>query len=109
MVRIGSCLEAPQDRRTLSTWLAPEDFVDLVWRVFDAPFLGCPVVYGASANDAGWWDNSGVAYLGWTPKRNAAAFADRFADQQPSTGASISETCQGGHFVLEPIAQPNAQ
>lgn len=27
LVRIGSCLEKPRDRRMMSTWLSPDDFV----------------------------------------------------------------------------------
>lgn len=102
LVRIGSCLPEPRDHRMLSTWLAPADFVSLIARVFAVPTLGCPVIYGVSANDAAWWDNSAVAYLGWQPQHNAAVFADRFAAPD-SSARSPADRYQGGAFVEEPI------
>ena len=102
MVRIGSCLPEPVDRRMLSTWLAPEDFVSLVARVFEVPTLGCPVIYGVSANDAAWWDNAPADYIGWVPQRNAAEFAHRFQDEAAETGTA-ADRFQGGAFVDAPI------
>ena len=104
MVRIGSCFDEPADHRMLATWISPRDFVSLCEAVFSAPRLGCPVVYGVSDNDARWWDNSGVAYLGWTPKDNAALFAQKIAEtvERPAKDAAIS-IWQGGAFTSEPV------
>ena len=41
---------------------------------FDFLVLGCPVIYGVSANDCCWWDNSAVSYIGWVPKDNAEIY-----------------------------------
>ncbi len=72
LVRIGSCTPQPENIRMLSTWFSQDDFVSLIEAVFRAPVLGCPVIWGASANDADWWDNSHLGFLGWnrriTPK-----------------------------------------
>ncbi len=73
-VRIGSCFPEPRDVRMLSSWLSYDDFVRLAERVFTAPYLGCPVIYGISNNSARWWDNSKVSYLGWAPQDNAETF-----------------------------------
>jgi uronate dehydrogenase len=104
LVRIGSCLPAPAERRHLSTWLSHDDFVSLTERVFKAPRLGCPVIYGASANDASWWDNGAAAYLGWRPKDNAAAWRDALEAAVPDPDPAAPEAVyQGGVFTANPI------
>ncbi|MEO1694715.1 MAG: NAD(P)-dependent oxidoreductase, partial [Pseudomonadota bacterium] len=71
-VRIGSCFPEPKNPRMLATWMAVEDLADLCARAFAAPRLGHTIVYGASANDETWWDNSNAAFLGWTPQHTSA-------------------------------------
>jgi len=104
IVRIGSCTPEPINHRMLSTWLSHDDFVALIERVFDVPRLGLPIIYGASANDAGWWDNRHADYLGWKPKDNAAAFKDKLdaTVPKPKPGDSLV-VYQGGVFVEDPI------
>jgi uronate dehydrogenase len=104
LLRIGSCFEAPSDRRPLATWLSFDDFVSLTERVFTAPRLGCPVIFGASANDARWWDNRHADYLGWRPKDNAAAFAATLEAASPRPAPDAPEAVyQGGKFTADPI------
>lgn len=67
-VRIGSCFDKPVDTRMMATWLSLGDFVSLLERAFVTPRLGYTVIYGASDNAEKWWDNSHVAFLGWSPK-----------------------------------------
>ncbi|MFV0302278.1 MAG: NAD-dependent epimerase/dehydratase family protein [Paracoccus sp. (in: a-proteobacteria)] len=104
IIRIGSCTPEPHDWRMLSTWLSPDDFVSLIETVFRAPRLGCPIVWGASANDAGWWDNSAAGYLGWVPRDNAADHLPRIASEvsRPAPDAAVARY-QGGSFTAEPI------
>lgn len=75
-VRIGSCVPEPRNHRMLSTWLSPADFLHLIECVFRVPVLGCPIIYGVSNNDASWWNNDSVAYLGWQPQDNAERFRE---------------------------------
>ncbi|SMC92091.1 NAD-dependent epimerase/dehydratase family protein [Primorskyibacter flagellatus] len=104
IVRIGSCLPEPSDHRQLSTWLSQDDFVRLIERAFATSKLGCPVIYGASDNDAGWWDNSKVGYLGWKPQDNSE-------DYRPTVDANNARPApdtpevrfQGGIFTAEGI------
>ncbi len=107
LVRIGSCTPAPTDWRMLSSWFSHDDFISLIKTVFEVPRLGCTVVWGASANDTGWWDNSHADFLGWTPKDNAAAYADHIKTTvpQPDKEAAIAKY-QGGVFTDEPIHKP---
>lgn len=104
LVRIGSCLAEPRDHRMLATWMAPDDFVALIERVFFAPRLGCPVIYGISDNDARWWDNRTAAYLGWRPQDNSARFAAGIDAAQDRPGPDDPRSLwQGGVFTAEPI------
>ena len=100
IVRIGSCFPEPKDHRMLATWLSPDDFIRLVERIFAAPRLGCPVVYGASANTETWWDNSHVAYLGWQPQDSSERFrAQLDATQTPPAANDPAVKFQGGGFA----------
>ncbi len=104
LVRIGSCFPEPINHRMLSTWLSYDDFVALVERVFALPELGLPIVYGVSANDAGWWDNGAVDYLGWRPKDNAERFRAKLdATVAKPAPADAMAIYQGGAFTDDPI------
>lgn len=89
----------------LATWLAPEDFVSLAECVFAAPRLGCPVIYGASNNDASFWDNSAVAHLGWRLKRNSAEFAEKINRAPPLAKDDPLMIFQGGRFTSGPVIE----
>ncbi|MER0236510.1 NAD(P)-dependent oxidoreductase [Fulvimarina sp. MAC8] len=104
LVRIGSCFPEPRDHRMLSTWMSPNDFVSLIECVFRVPRLGCPVIWGVSDNDARWWDNSAIAYLGWRPKDNSEVYRKKIdaAMERPSPDAPDA-VYQGGKFTAEPI------
>ncbi len=103
-VRIGSCFPEPRNHRMLSTWLSPDDFMRLVERVLSVPVLGCPIVYGASNNDAGWWDNGRVSCLGWRPQDNAESHRARLdAEMTPPAPDAPDAMYQGGMFTADPI------
>lgn len=103
-VRIGSCFPEPKNHRMLSTWMSYDDFVLLIERIFSVPRLGCPIIYGASGNDASWWDNRDVAYLGWRPKDNAEVFRSKIdsAMERPAID-DVNAVFQGGGFTAEGI------
>ena len=104
IVRIGSCLQEPKDHRMLSTWLSAADFISLVGCVFNVSRLGCPIIYGMSNNHSTWWDNSGVAYLGWRPKDNSEQFRKRInATVQLPDKDDPAALYQGGMFATNPI------
>ena len=104
IVRIGSCFEKPKNHRMLATWMSFDDFETLIDRIFAAPLLGCPIIYGASANDRGLWDNSAAAFLGWRPKDNAETFRAEVDAAMPIPPPSDARSLyHGGHFVDEPI------
>lgn len=105
-VRIGSCFPEPKNHRMLSTWLSFDDFVTLIERVFAVSRLGCPIIYGASANAASWWDNREVAYLGWTPQDNSEVFrAQVDAAMSPPPPEDATALYQGGAFCAGGIEE----
>ncbi|MBY6113225.1 NAD(P)-dependent oxidoreductase [Mameliella alba] len=103
-IRIGSCFPEPRDHRMLSTWLSPDDFIRLIERIFAVPRLGCPVVYGASANGAQLWDNREVGYLGWQPQDDAEIFrAQLDASMDPPAADDARAVYHGGAFCADGI------
>ena len=103
-VRIGSCLEEPRDHRMLATWMSFGDFARLIERVFAVKVLGCPIIYGASANDAGWWDNRKVADLGWEPLDNSEVFRAKLDATVEKPGPDDPRVLfQGGTFAGDGI------
>lgn len=98
-IRIGSCFDKPKDRRMLATWLAVEDLFDLIARAFAAPRLGHAIVYGASANDESWWDNSRTAFLGWQPKHSSARWRAEVSAAPAEDPTDPKVVFQGGAFA----------
>lgn len=103
-IRIGSCFPEPKNHRMLSTWMSYDDLVLLIERIFLVPRLGCPIIYGASANSASWWDNREVGYLGWNPKDNAEVFRAKIdATMLPPPKDDVNSRYQGGAFCGDGI------
>ncbi|MGU3401120.1 NAD-dependent epimerase/dehydratase family protein [Brucellaceae bacterium D45D] len=104
IIRIGACWEKPTTVRMLSLWLSFDDLARLIERVVTIPHLGCPVVFAASANDAGWWDNAATHYLGWKPQNNAEIYRKQCEQRHAREGAPLSDQLwQGGRFTDDPI------
>lgn len=103
-VRIGSCFPEPKNHRMLATWMSYDDFVRLIERVFDAPRIGCPIIYGASRNDRSWWENSEVGFLGWVPQDNGEDYRAKVdaAMDRPEIDAP-DVVYQGGTFTADTI------
>jgi uronate dehydrogenase len=105
-IRIGWCFPEATNHRSLSSWLSYDDLVLLFERIFAVPRLGCPIIYGASDNPASWWDNSQVAYLGWTPRDCAEEFrATVEATVERPAVDDANAVFQGGPFCAEGIQE----
>src|SRR5437660_12618105 len=57
-IRIGNVGDVPVDRRRLSIWLAPQDLVQLIRIGLEHADIRYEILYGASDNARGWWDNA---------------------------------------------------
>ena len=103
VLRIGSCFPEPKDRRMLATWMSADDMIRLIERMIGVPRLGCPIVYGVSANAEQWWDNREAAYLGWTPEDSSERFRAARERAEPQLDPRAPEVrFQGGAFCAKP-------
>jgi uronate dehydrogenase len=98
-LRIGSFRPVPQDERQLSTWLGPDDAVDLFARCLDAETLDFSVIYGVSANtDTRWRNGPAAEAIGFHPTQDAEIYRNQV---QPSdSDKSQSSRFHGGMFTL---------
>ena len=107
-IRIGNFDDQPVDKRRLSIWIHPEDLAQLARIGLEHPDLRYEVVYGASDNDRGWWDNATAERLGYRPRHRAedhVAYA--LAAQAKLPPDPIGERFQGGPFcAMEFVGDP---
>lgn len=97
VIRIGSTLPEPTDRRFLSTWLSQDDFIALMQCCATAQQVGFAVIWGASDNSRSFWRDDGRARIGWRPQDSSDAFIARLdgvISKDP-----VADNLQGGKFV----------
>lgn len=97
-VRIGSCLERPTEPRHLSTWFGHDDLLHFLDRCVEAEDVGFITVWGVSANQRSWWDNSGASRLGYRPTQDAEVYAEEIL-ARPNPLDALGQRYQGGSFV----------
>ncbi|WP_081688740.1 NAD-dependent epimerase/dehydratase family protein [Inquilinus limosus] len=101
-IRIGNAGERPVDARGLAVWISPRDLAQLVLIGLEHPGIDCTTVYGVSATDAAWWDNSVATALGYRPQDRTADFAAPEAFQhKPSALPQVADHFQGGWFSAQ--------
>lgn len=98
-LRIGAYRERPSDPRQLAVWVSPRDMVELVRCGIEAPDFSYAAVYGVSANTRNFWDNSAVAFLGYTPRDNAETWAAEVLTGP--TEEAAAEPFQGGWYCAK--------
>lgn len=98
-IRIGNVDDKPIDRRRLSIWLKPEDLAQLIRIGLEHPDIRYEVVYGASDNARGWWDNANAYRLGYKPSGVAEDHvAHAMAEQAKLPPDPVGDAFQGGSF-----------
>ncbi len=101
-LRIGNVGPKPVDERRLAIWLHPDDLIQLLRIGFEHPGLRYEVVYGASFNARGWWDNSRAFELGYRPKHRAEDYAaEALAAQAKLPPDPVGDYYQGGTFCSD--------
>jgi len=99
-LRIGNVGPRPLDVRRLSIWLSPEDIVQLFQIGLEHPDIRFEIFYGASDNEASWWDNSRAHKLGYRPTGKAEAHRAAAEAEQKKVGPDpIGDLFQGGTFT----------
>lgn len=102
-MRMGNVNLAPADKRRLSIWISPRDFAQLVKIGVEHPDIRFEIVYGVSGNQRSWYDNSNAERLGYRPQDDAEAYAAAVLAKEKPGADPLTETFQGGAFVLAEI------
>ncbi len=98
-LRIGNVGPRPLDVRRLSIWISPEDIVQLIRIGLDHPDIRFDILYGASDNEASWWDNSRARQLGYRPTGRAEDHRAHAVAEQEKVGRDpVGDLFQGGSF-----------
>jgi uronate dehydrogenase len=98
-LRIGRFADRPSGAIALSTWIAPEDLVQLIRIGLEHPDLHYEIFYGMSDNARGFWDNSAAARYGYRPANRAEDHAAAvLAAEATRDSGPIDEWYQGGEF-----------
>jgi len=101
-IRIGNVGDGPLDKRRLSIWLKPEDLVQLIRIGLEHRDIRFEIFYGASDNEAGWWDNSNARRHGYKPQGRAEDFrAQAMAAQAKLAPDPVGDRFQGGPFCSD--------
>ena len=99
-LRIGNVGPVPLDVRRLSIWISPEDIVQLFQIGLEHPDIRFEIFYGASDNEASWWDNSRAQRLGYRPTGKAEQHrAHAEAEQKKLPSDPVGDLFQGGSFA----------
>lgn len=104
-LRIGTARPDPIDPRHLSTWQSYEDLLRMIEACFEAPKLGCTILYGVSNNDRSWWSNRLSPHVDYRPEDNAETFAAKLipdGDKRDFDAPAVKY--QGGPFVADGYA-----
>ncbi|MGO1410312.1 MULTISPECIES: NAD-dependent epimerase/dehydratase family protein [unclassified Microbacterium] len=80
-LRIASRFPRPMDERMLSTWLSPDDATRLVHASLMISRPGYRLVWGVSANSAGYLSPRGGRAIGYEPQDDAAVYASALAER----------------------------
>ncbi|MBV8185714.1 MAG: NAD(P)-dependent oxidoreductase [Alphaproteobacteria bacterium] len=98
-LRIGNVGPRPLDVRRLSIWIAPEDLVQLIGIGLEHPDIRFEIFYGASDNEAAWWDNARAYALGYRPTNKGEDHRAHAEAEQAKIGPDpVGDIFQGGTF-----------
>lgn len=104
-IRIGNVADRPIDLRRMSIWLHPADLVQLVRIGLEHPGLHYEIVYGASDNARGWWDNETAYRLGYRPAGRSEEHRETaLAAQAKLPVDAIGDLFEGGTFCSDEFA-----
>jgi len=109
-IRIGNVAMQPIDVRRLSIWISPRDLAQLIGIGLEHPDIGFEIVYGASDNARGWWDNTNAHRLGYRPHDRSEDYAAEVLRAHPATtGDAIADAHQGGAFCTSEMVENPAK
>lgn len=101
-IRIGHCFPEPLTGPRLPMWLSPRDARAVVNASLVNDIEPFQIVWGISANTRSWCSLEGGARIGFVPRDDSEAYADRFPDHREVDPAGPL----GAHFVSVPLGEP---
>ncbi|MFD7076789.1 NAD-dependent epimerase/dehydratase family protein [Nocardioides sp. NPDC059952] len=105
-LRIGSCFERPWDRRSLWTWMSPDDGARLLEACLATPEPGFRVVWGISRNTRRWWSLEAGEAIGYHPQDDSEIFAAELLGDAIDDGPQgPEERLAGGKFCFTPLGE----
>jgi nucleoside-diphosphate-sugar epimerase len=105
-LRIGSCFEKPWDRRSLWTWMSPDDGARLLEACLATPEPGFRVVWGISRNTRRWWSLAEGEAIGYHPQDDSEIFAAELLGDAIDDGPQgPEERLAGGKFCFTPLGK----
>ncbi|MFJ9389082.1 NAD-dependent epimerase/dehydratase family protein [Nocardioides sp. NPDC101246] len=105
-LRIGSCFEKPWDRRSLWTWMSPDDGARLLEACLATPEPGFRVVWGISRNTRRWWSLEAGEAIGYHPQDDSEIFAAELLGEAIDDGPQgPEERLAGGKFCFTPLGE----
>jgi uronate dehydrogenase len=93
--RIGTLLERPTGRRSLSTWLSFPDLARLIEAAAALDEPGAHVVWGVSRNTRAWFLPDAGERIGYYPEDDAEAHAHAIVEGDDADGNGLI----GGEFA----------
>ena len=101
-IRIGNVNDTPLDKRRLSIWVKPDDLAQLIRIGLEHADIRFEIFYGASNNEAGWWDNSNAHRFGYRPLGRSQDFQSQaMAAQEKLPNDPIGDRFQGGPYCSD--------
>lgn len=97
--RIGVARPIPPHRRALSAWLSEEDFVALTLQCLRSRDVHFKIVYGMSANQNSFWDDTPGREIGYRPTRSAQEFTQEIMSA-PDLESEVERLFQGGQYTV---------
>lgn len=99
-VRIASYRPVPDDRRSLSNWLSPDDTARLLEALLVAPAPGFQIVWGVSKNTRRWMSLEKAEGLGYAPQDDAEQWAgDVLSSTSPEDAGAQWDHILGAKFA----------
>ncbi|MGV0813442.1 NAD(P)-dependent oxidoreductase [Mycolicibacterium boenickei] len=99
-IRIASYRPQPDDRRSLSNWLSPDDTVRAIEASLSVPSPGFRVIWGVSANTRRWMSLDEARSIGFEPRDDAEKWAPAvIASTSPEDPGAQWDHMLGGRFT----------
>ena len=99
-VRIASYRPIPDDRRSLSNWLSPDDTARLFEALITVPAPGFQIVWGVSNNTRRWMSLDKAKSLGYVPRDDAEEWAEEvLAATTPNDPGAMWDHILGSKFA----------